>query len=148
MCSVHLIPLPLSASSSLSLMCDGSATFQTPFVSLGQSCEGLSSLLFPQLMGMSKANEILLTGATIDAKQYACFTLLLSLFGWVFAVSDLYPLLYLDTRRAEQRNLVSSVFPVEGFHEAVHKRALAVAKLPVNTLKANKGLTLALLLLL
>ena len=35
-----------------------SSTYQTPFAALGQSPEGVSSLLFPQLMGISKANEV------------------------------------------------------------------------------------------
>jgi len=86
------------------------ATFYTPFVSLGQACEGLSSYLFPRLMGSSKANEVLLTGLTLTAKM------------------------------AEQRNLVAAVLPVAGFREVVHNKALEIAKLPVRTLQANKRL--------
>jgi len=87
-----------------------SATFTTPFTALGQSPEGLSSLLFPQIFGRSTANEMLLMGKTLTAKQ------------------------------AQSLHFVSEVFPDNGFHEKIHSIALKVAKLPANPLKESKKL--------
>jgi len=84
------------------------ATFQTPFAALGQAPEGVSSLLFPQLMGTSKANEVLLFGKKLTAKE------------------------------AESRNLVAEVLPAVGFHAEIHKRALQYAKLPPKVLQSIK----------
>ncbi|KAG1514633.1 hypothetical protein G6F52_009873 [Rhizopus delemar] len=45
------------------------ATFTTPFMKLGFCAEGCSSLLFPRIMGPSKANEMLLLGRTFTAQE-------------------------------------------------------------------------------
>lgn len=47
------------------------ATFHTPFSALGQSPEGCSSYIFPKLMGMAKASELLLFNQKISAVE-AC----------------------------------------------------------------------------
>ncbi|KAL6078968.1 Enoyl-CoA delta isomerase 2, mitochondrial [Balamuthia mandrillaris] len=46
-----------------------SCTFHTPFMSLAQSPEGCSSLLFPECMGRLKANEMLLLGKKFSAEE-------------------------------------------------------------------------------
>eukprot|EP01121_Diplochlamys_sp_Union-15-3_P002328 TRINITY_DN1202_c0_g5_i1.p1 TRINITY_DN1202_c0_g5~~TRINITY_DN1202_c0_g5_i1.p1 ORF type:complete len:260 (-),score=44.19 TRINITY_DN1202_c0_g5_i1:78-857(-) len=46
-----------------------SATFHTPFMTLAQCPEACSSLLFVQLMGLQKANEILLGGKKFNARE-------------------------------------------------------------------------------
>lgn len=46
-----------------------SATFHTPFTSLGQSPEACSSYTFPLMMGAAKANEILLFGKKLTAQE-------------------------------------------------------------------------------
>jgi peroxisomal 3,2-trans-enoyl-CoA isomerase len=80
--------------------CSASATFQTPFAQLGQSPEGVSSLLFPTLMGLSKANEVLMTGKRLTAEE------------------------------AERRNLVAEVIAEEIFRDEVRRRVQRLAKLP------------------
>ncbi|CAO3595482.1 unnamed protein product [Absidia cylindrospora] len=45
------------------------ATFSTPFMKLGFCAEGCSSVLFPRIMGNSKANEMLLLGRRFSAKE-------------------------------------------------------------------------------
>lgn len=45
------------------------ATFQTPFTALGQCPEACSSITFPQIMGKSRASELLLLNMTWDAKK-------------------------------------------------------------------------------
>uniref|UniRef100_A0A914Y075 Uncharacterized protein n=1 Tax=Panagrolaimus superbus TaxID=310955 RepID=A0A914Y075_9BILA len=84
------------------------ATFNTPFVSLGQSCEGASSYTFPYLMGHSKASEFLLFGRKLTAEE-AC-----------------------------ERNLVNEVFPSTTFFEECNRRIAEYAKLPPEALKVNK----------
>ncbi|ORX58166.1 ClpP/crotonase [Hesseltinella vesiculosa] len=45
------------------------ATFNTPFMQFGFCAEGCSSVLFPRIMGVSKANEMLLLGRRFSAKE-------------------------------------------------------------------------------
>ncbi|XP_045109297.1 enoyl-CoA delta isomerase 2-like isoform X2 [Portunus trituberculatus] len=45
------------------------ATFHTPFVQLGLVAEGCSSYIFPRLMGMGKAAEVLLFGKKLTAEE-------------------------------------------------------------------------------
>ncbi|SAM02726.1 hypothetical protein [Absidia glauca] len=45
------------------------ATYNTPFMKLGFCAEGCSSVLFPRIMGNSKANEMLLLGRRFSAKE-------------------------------------------------------------------------------
>lgn len=65
------------------------ATFGTPFMKLGFCAEGCSSILFPKIMGPSKANEMLLMGRTFTAQEL------------------------------EQCGFISQVIPSEGFREKV-----------------------------
>lgn len=65
------------------------ATFVTPFMKLGFCAEGCSSILFPKMMGTSKANEMLLMGRTFTAQEL------------------------------EQCGFISQILPSEGFHEKV-----------------------------
>ena len=58
----------------LLLHCDlvyatASAKFSMPFVNLGLSPEGASSILLPQMMGQRHASELLLLGDSFDAEQ-------------------------------------------------------------------------------
>ncbi|XP_067857879.1 enoyl-CoA delta isomerase 2, mitochondrial isoform X2 [Heptranchias perlo] len=86
------------------------ATFHAPFSELGQSPEGCSSYTFPKMMGIAKANEILLFNKKLTAAQ-AC---------------DL--------------GLVTEVFPDSTFQKEVWKRLHAYAKLPKNSLAFSKQL--------
>ncbi|KAI8342405.1 ClpP/crotonase-like domain-containing protein [Chlamydoabsidia padenii] len=45
------------------------ATYATPFMKLGFCAEGCSSVLFPRIMGTSRANEMLLLGRRFSAKE-------------------------------------------------------------------------------
>ncbi|KAG1686184.1 hypothetical protein DVH05_007111 [Phytophthora capsici] len=57
------------------------ATFHTPFTSLGQSPEACSSLLFPQIMGPARANALLLLGEKLSAKDAVDTGLATAMFG-------------------------------------------------------------------
>lgn len=88
------------------------AFFQTPFVQLGINAEGCSSYTFPLLMGTLKANELLLQGKRMDAKE------------------------------AEQVGLVNKVFADnKELEQYVTMTAKALAKLPQQSLQANKRLS-------
>lgn len=87
-----------------------SATFHTPFMTLGQSPEGCSSMLFPQIMGPAKANEVLLAGRKLTAQE------------------------------AYERNLVSEVFPAGQFQGKVKEIVSNMAKLPPQSLCLSKQL--------
>lgn len=50
------------------IACD-KATFQTPFTALGMCPEACSSFTIPQIMGQTRANELLLLNMTWDAKK-------------------------------------------------------------------------------
>jgi len=86
------------------------ATFHTPFMSLGQSPEGCSSVTFPRIMGYSKANEVLLMGRKITAVE-AC-----------------------------ERGLVTDVFPESEFLREVGKRIAEMGTLPTKSLTYSKAL--------
>jgi peroxisomal 3,2-trans-enoyl-CoA isomerase len=91
--------------------CTADATFNTPFSKLGQSPEGLSSYLFPRLMGQSKANEVLLFGKTLSAQE------------------------------AVDRNLVAEVFPnKQTFLQEVLAKATTYAQFPAEGLVKVKAL--------
>lgn len=45
------------------------ATFQTPFTALGQCPEACSSITFPQIMGRTRASEMLMLNMTWDANK-------------------------------------------------------------------------------
>ncbi|XP_064363159.1 enoyl-CoA delta isomerase 2 isoform X2 [Dromaius novaehollandiae] len=78
------------------------ATFHTPFSQLGQSPEGCSSYLFPKIMGLAKANEMLLFNKKLTAAE-AC-----------------------------AQGLVTEVFPDRTFQKEVWARLKAYASLPKN----------------
>ncbi|KAM4908222.1 enoyl-CoA delta isomerase 2 isoform 1-T1 [Sylvia borin] len=86
------------------------ATFHTPFSQLGQSPEGCSSYLFPKLMGVAKANEMLLFNKKLTAAE-AC-----------------------------AQGLVTEVFPDSSFQKEVWARLEAYANLPKNSLAVSKQL--------
>ncbi|XP_075777426.1 enoyl-CoA delta isomerase 2 isoform X2 [Pelodiscus sinensis] len=86
------------------------ATFHTPFSELGQSPEGCSSYMFPKIMGLPKANEMLLFNRKVTARE-AC--------TW---------------------GLVTEVFPDKTFEKEVWIRLKAYANLPKNSLALSKQL--------
>ncbi|XP_033104319.1 enoyl-CoA delta isomerase 2, mitochondrial-like isoform X2 [Anneissia japonica] len=90
--------------------CTDKATFVTPFSALGQSPEGCSSYVFPKIMGSAKANEVLLFGRKLTAKE------------------------------AFDRGLVTDVFPDDKFQEETQKRVDGYAKLPKNSMRLSKNL--------
>eukprot|EP01127_Copromyxa_protea_P006951 TRINITY_DN16886_c0_g1_i1.p1 TRINITY_DN16886_c0_g1~~TRINITY_DN16886_c0_g1_i1.p1 ORF type:complete len:291 (-),score=67.49 TRINITY_DN16886_c0_g1_i1:71-898(-) len=87
------------------------ATFVTPFMKLGFCAEGCSSVIFPAVMGPSKANEMLLMGKTMTAAEL------------------------------ERCGLISGVFPAASFHEELLKKAEILASYPPNALQQTKALT-------
>ncbi|XP_069709681.1 enoyl-CoA delta isomerase 2 isoform X2 [Phaenicophaeus curvirostris] len=86
------------------------ATFHTPFSQLGQSPEGCSSYLFPKIMGLAKASEMLLFNKKLTAAE-AC-----------------------------AQGLVTEVFPDMTFQKEVWKRLEAYASNPKNSLAVTKQL--------
>ncbi|XP_074645301.1 enoyl-CoA delta isomerase 2-like [Tubulanus polymorphus] len=84
------------------------ATFHTPFSALGQSPEGCSSYVFPKLMGIAKASELLLFNQMITAKE-AC---------------DL--------------GLVTEVFPHDSFDREVEAKLAERAGFPKQSMKYSK----------
>ena len=97
------------------VLCDliyasSSASFETPFVRLGQSPEGVSSLTFPRIMGLPKANELLLLGRPISAVE------------------------------AERAHLVTRVFDQSEFRERVMEIAREAALLPKQSLRSSRNL--------
>ncbi|KAI6231673.1 CRE-ECH-4 protein [Aphelenchoides besseyi] len=85
-----------------------SATFQTPFTSLGYSPEGCSSLTFPKIFGHSNAAEMLLFGRKITAQEAL---------DWGF---------------------VSRVFPQSTFVSETAELIKQFAELPTESLRFNK----------
>uniref|UniRef100_A0A8B9PYX0 Enoyl-CoA delta isomerase 2 n=1 Tax=Apteryx owenii TaxID=8824 RepID=A0A8B9PYX0_APTOW len=86
------------------------ATFHAPFSQLGQSPEGCSSYLFPKIMGLAKANEMLLFNKKLTAAE-AC-----------------------------AQGLVTEVFPDRTFQKEVWARLKAYASLPKKSLAVSKQL--------
>ncbi|KAI6651530.1 Enoyl-CoA delta isomerase 2, mitochondrial [Oopsacas minuta] len=85
-----------------------SATFHTPFTSLGQSPEACSSYTFPLMMGPAKANEILLFGKKLSAEE-AC-----------------------------DRSLVTRVVPSGNFEEEIESMLKKYSELPPISLRTSK----------
>ncbi|XP_065676484.1 enoyl-CoA delta isomerase 2-like [Hydra vulgaris] len=86
------------------------ATFQTPFTTLGQSPEGCSSYTFPKIMGYAKANEMLLAGKKLTARE------------------------------AFDRGLISEVIPHAEFHKTVQEKIKHLASLPNKSILYSKAL--------
>jgi len=86
------------------------ATFHTPFMSLGQSPEGCSSYTFPNIMGYAKANEVLLGGKKLTAQE------------------------------AFDRNLVTAIIPHDEFRKSVEEKLNYLASLPPKSLMYSKAL--------
>eukprot|EP01100_Stratorugosa_tubuloviscum_P015803 TRINITY_DN945_c0_g3_i1.p1 TRINITY_DN945_c0_g3~~TRINITY_DN945_c0_g3_i1.p1 ORF type:complete len:264 (-),score=118.14 TRINITY_DN945_c0_g3_i1:87-878(-) len=86
------------------------ATFLTPFSSLGQVPEGCSSFTFPLLMGLGRANEVLLAGRKLNAQE------------------------------ALESKLVTRIFPHEQLNHNVQQLANDLVNLPPNTLIRAKSL--------
>ncbi|XP_077209214.1 enoyl-CoA delta isomerase 2-like isoform X3 [Paroedura picta] len=86
------------------------ATFHTPFSTLGQSPEGCSSYVFPKIMGLAKATEMLLFNKKLTAEE-ACSV-----------------------------GLVTEVFPDKTFQKEVWARLNNYANLPPNSLAISKQL--------
>ncbi|XP_072459817.1 chromodomain Y-like protein isoform X5 [Notamacropus eugenii] len=57
------------------------AWFQTPYTTFGQSPDGCSSLMFPKIMGLASANEMLFSGRKLTAQE-ACAKGLVSQVFW------------------------------------------------------------------
>ncbi|KAF9550558.1 Enoyl-CoA delta isomerase 2, mitochondrial [Mortierella hygrophila] len=86
------------------------ATFNTPFMQLGFCAEACSSILFPRIMGYSRANEMLLMGRKFTAEEM------------------------------KEAGVVSRIFPKETFMEEVLKAATVAAKYPPQAMKDTKRL--------
>jgi len=87
-----------------------SATFHTPFSVLGQSPEGTSSILFPSIMGITKANEMLLFGKKLSAVE------------------------------AQRCGFVSEIFSETKLLPSVIKIAKTIAEYPISVLMKSKKL--------
>ncbi|KAG2191614.1 hypothetical protein INT46_002951 [Mucor plumbeus] len=86
------------------------ATFNTPFMKLAFCAEGCSSLLFPRIMGTSKANEMLLMGRTFTAPELV------------------------------ECGFVSRILPLENFHNQVLALAEESTKFSADALAVTKKL--------
>ncbi|KAI8877564.1 ClpP/crotonase [Backusella circina FSU 941] len=86
------------------------ATFTTPFMKLAFCAEGCSSVLFPRIMGSSKANEMLLMGRTFTADEL------------------------------ERCNFISRLIPKDSFRTDVLALAEDAAKFSVEAMKVTKEL--------
>jgi len=86
------------------------ATMATPFTRLGQSPEACSSMVFPDIMGSARANELLLEGRKITASE------------------------------AREWGLVNSVFDMADFKASVAERVDALAALPPKSMRLSKAL--------
>ncbi|KAF9581303.1 Enoyl-CoA delta isomerase 2, mitochondrial [Lunasporangiospora selenospora] len=86
------------------------ATFNTPFMKLGFCAEACSSIVFPRIMGNSRANEMLLMGRTFTAEEM------------------------------RECGMVARIFPKETFMEEVLKQTTMAAKYPPQAMKDTKAL--------
>lgn len=86
------------------------ATFQTPFPALGQSPEGCSSFVFPYTMGLAKANEMLLFGKKLTARE------------------------------ASDVGFITDVFPKDSFQQEAWAKVKQYSNLPPQSLRYSKGL--------
>ena len=86
------------------------AVFSMPFINLGLSPEGASSLLLPRLAGMALASELLMFGEPFDAPT------------------------------ALRAGLINRVLPAEHLAETVRERAAALAAKPQESLRLTKRL--------
>ncbi|KAG2172177.1 hypothetical protein INT44_005548 [Umbelopsis vinacea] len=87
-----------------------SATFRTPFMQLGISAEGCSSILFQRIMGPSRANEMLLMGRHFSAPELL------------------------------QAKFIGEILPEDAFHEEVVNLATKAAQFSLEALKTTKKL--------
>ena len=111
------------------------ATFHTPFTALGQSPEACSSVLFPAIMGPSRANELLLFGKKIDGK-----CLVDALPSSPTQRSRTPPSALFPAETAAQWGLVSEVFEASSFQEQVSAKVKAGAALFPQSMKLSKGI--------
>jgi enoyl-CoA hydratase/carnithine racemase len=86
------------------------ATLKVPFVDLGLTPEGGSSLLLPRRCGMARASELLLLGETIPAE------------------------------RAERFGLVNAVLPAADLHAHALEKAKALARKPPQALASARNM--------
>ena len=85
-----------------------SATLKIPFVDLGLTPEGGSSVLLPRRCGMARASELLLLGEEISAE------------------------------RAERFGLVNAIVPAQDLHHHALEKAKALAAKPPKALAAAR----------
>ncbi|AKJ08325.1 enoyl-CoA hydratase/carnithine racemase [Archangium gephyra] len=86
------------------------AVFSMPFVNLGLSPEGASSVLLPRVAGLALASELLMFGEPFDAPT------------------------------ALRAGIINQVVPEASLAEVVRKRAAALAARPVESLRLTKRL--------
>jgi enoyl-CoA hydratase/carnithine racemase len=86
------------------------AVFSMPFINLGLSPEGASSVLLPRVAGLALASELLMFGEPFDAAT------------------------------ALRAGIVNQVVPEASLAEVVQKRAAALAAKPVESLRLTKRL--------
>ncbi|HEX8823107.1 MAG TPA: enoyl-CoA hydratase [Archangium sp.] len=86
------------------------AVFSMPFVNLGLSPEGASSVLLPRVAGMALASELLMFGEPFDAPT------------------------------ALRAGIINQVVPEASLAEVIQKRAAALAAKPVESLRLTKRL--------
>ncbi|KAH7485430.1 hypothetical protein KRP22_006581 [Phytophthora ramorum] len=110
------------------------ATFHTPFTSLGQSPEACSSLLFPRIMGPARANALLLLGEKLSAKDAVDTGLATAVFGaadfdaHVQAKVDLLLSRYPQSMQ-RSKALIRSPDVVKELKEANHRECETLKKL-------------------
>ncbi|KAL3673176.1 hypothetical protein V7S43_002469 [Phytophthora oleae] len=110
------------------------ATFHTPFTSLGQSPEACSSLLFPRIMGPARANALLLLGEKLSAKDAVDTGLATAMFGaaeFDNQVQTKVDLLLSRYPQSMQRSkaLIRSAAAVKELQEANHRECQTLKEL-------------------